>query len=398
MWKGKFVKTDVKKPKEAKKVPEKSDTPKKDIEKTPLNPTTKGEKLHESVDFFDKFYEENKDQIKMKDTYPINHEAVAEWQTALKKGPEIQQKLGRYVAIGLRHISFVEFYDTIIRGAYEAIALCAREKRKIILFIDGTFEKSNIWVALLVWPIVKPYVIFVDSGSNNMGWKPLSYTNDLLVLHVDDGVFSGQQVSSAIRKMKNLTRMNFTSDTIKWMVLVAVTSKFGVAWIKENLSTVLFPTTVIELESIGQVIEKTLKLKDGDWKEEYDNFFKEITDTRYSNLFYVVNGEKNIVYFDHKLPDAASTLIKVIAIAPAIDDSNGGKISTRSLIQRCVVDDYEFDGKKPDPKDFLMKYDEEKVCPTSFYKNIKYTFSGKEINKSDDKFNDLFYSMQPQPF
>jgi len=112
MWKGKFVKVDVKKPKETKKVPEKSDTPKKDIVKPLLTTATTESPLYNlSVDVFDKFYEENKDKIKITDTFPINHEALAEWQEALKKGPPILQQLGRYIAIGLKHVSFADFYD-----------------------------------------------------------------------------------------------------------------------------------------------------------------------------------------------------------------------------------------------------------------------------------------------
>lgn len=394
MWKGKFVKTDVKQPKETKKVPEKSDTPKKDIVKPRLTTATTDSPLYNlSVDVFEKFYEENKDKIKITDTFPINHEALAEWQEALKKGPQILQQLGRYIAIGLTHISFADFYDSIIRGAYEAVALCSRENRKIILFIDGTFAKSNMWVALLVWHVIKPYVIFVDDGSNNQGWKPLTDLQNILVLHVDDGLFSGQQVGKAIQKIKNALRIETTTNKLQWMVLVAALSTDGGKFVKSRFPGVLFPSTVIKLETIGEIVIRTLQLEGGDVGQQYKDFFYGMQQPRFNKLF-MVQANKHVVYFDHKLPDAASILIKILAIAPAIDDSIEGdddevKISTRSLINQCVVDDYEFHGMKPEPGDYIIKYDEENVCPQSFYKNIDYTYNGVEIEKENDSFNDL---------
>jgi len=399
MWKGKFVKVDVKKPKETKKVPEKSDTPKKDIVKPRLTTATTESPLYNlSVDVFDKFYEENKDKIKITDTFPINHEALAEWQEALKKGPPILQQLGRYIAIGLKHVSFADFYDSIIRGAYEAVALCSRENRKIILLIDGTFEKSNMWVALLIWHVIKSYVIFVDDGSNNQGWKSLTDLQNILVLHVDDGLFSGQQVGRAIEKIKDALRIKTTTSKLQWMVLVAALSKAGGKYIKSNFPGVLFPTTVIELETIGEIVRRTLELEGGNVEQQYKDFFDGMKKPRFNKLF-MVQENKHVIYFDHKLPDALSILIKILAIAPAIDDSIEGdddevKISTRSLINRCVVDNYEFYGLKPEPGDYIIKYDEEKVCPQSFYKNIDYTFNDEKVDKKEDSFNNLLQKAQ----
>ncbi len=347
----------------------------------------------QSIALFDKFYEENKDKIKMNTTYPINYEALAEWQEALRKGPESPQQLGRYVAIGLKHISFGEFYESLIRSAYEATSLCERENRKVILFIDGNLAKSNTWVALLIWRIIKPYVIFVDDGSNYTEWLPLTELQNILVLHVDDGVFSGQQVASAMTQMTRFLEIQWPTDKLKWMVLVAALSKRAEEITKKAFPGVLFPTSAIELQTLGDVVQKTLQQNQPNWRDEYTKFFYLMQQQRYNNL-YMVNENKHVVYFDHKLPDSASTLNKVIATAPALDDTiqsltDKDKLSTRSLVRRCSVDDYEFDGKRPDPRMFLVKYDEEKVCPPSFYKNIAYTLDGQLIMKDEESFGDL---------
>lgn len=372
-WKGKFVATPI------------STRLTSAANETPL--------YNQSTELFDKFYEENKDKIKMNTTYPINYEALAEWQTALRKGPETLQQLGRYIAIGLKHVSFGEFYETLIRGAYEATSLCERENRKIILFIDGNLDKSNIWVALLVWSVIKSYVVFVDDGSNYTEWLPLTELQNILILHVDDGVFSGQQVGSSLTQMTRFLELQWPTDKLKWMVLVAALSKMGREVVGGGFPGVLFPTSAIELQTLGGVVKKTLQMNQSDWLDEYTKFFYLMQQQRYNNL-YMVSEFKHVVYFDHKLPDSASTLNKVLATAPALDDTiqsldDKDKLSTRSLIKRCAADDYEFDGKRPDPRMFLVKYDEEKVCPPSFYKNIVYTLDNKKIMKDEESFGDL---------
>jgi hypothetical protein len=92
---------------------------------------------------------------------------------------------------------------------------------------------------------------------------------------------------------------------------------------------------------------------------------------------YMIMKSLHAIYFDYKLPDAMSTIQRIIALAPDLDDN-----SMRSLIQGCSPHNYRVDGESPDLKEYTLDFDIDGTCPIAFYKTIRYTLNGRTVPKN----------------
>ena len=377
VWKGKFIPLSVKFEPVPKKEPQKqSDVPKKDIVK---DAPKKASEQDSSVQLFDRLYEENKEKLLMQQTFPINHEAVAEWLAALEKDDPFVLKVARYVAIGLQHISFNEFYDSLTRGAYEAVSFCEKENFKIVLIVSGWFAKSNFWTSLLVWPVIRKYVRSVIGKIEHTEAETIkNLSSNTLVLQVDDGSYSGQQLYVYARD--NWVRYLTQQPNVRWMIVVgamSTTAKNAIRILDENI---LFSSSSIAMLSFVELVEK-LSIAETGGIEVADKFFYDLLLNKAATL--QIDKKIHMSYFDHKLPDSTSTVNKILAIAPAKDKTTG-TTTLRSLIKGCDVADYRFDRNRPPTADsYIDDFEQNAVCPLSFYKAIKYTFEGKALDGFD---------------
>lgn len=330
--------------------------------------------VHPSVIAFDRFYNENKNKLHMKTTHPINNKALQEWQTSLEDNADGVRMLGRLIGIGLTHISFKHFLGVLRKAALEVVFLCEREQRKIILFIDDNYLKSNTWVALLVWPLIKHHVIFVSHEITIELLQAINNEN-LVVVHVDDGSFSGTQIVLTLTNQV-MNYVGHNQDHVKWFILVASLSQTAKTRILTDGSEfVLFPNNVITFDNIGEQARSLM----GD---EFWLFELTMKDKAYEDI-YMASNLVHTIYFDYKLPDALSTIQKIIAIAPDIDTSTN-KITTRSLIVGCSPSDYKSDGLPLNPSKPYVDFDDNATCPIAFYKTIQYTWEGQLLRDGSD--------------
>jgi hypoxanthine phosphoribosyltransferase len=328
-----------------------------------------------NVEKFNRLYEENKEEILVTETYPINQDALIEWQQALQKSSVTLQRLGRLVAFGLQHISFQQFYDSLIQQARAQVAECQSSNGRIALFINGPINKSNFWAALLIWPIVKQYVVAIIDTETVGNWlKTLTLAEDetIRVLLVDDASFSGQQIEETLESAKIRRRSQKYLRKVYWVVLVGAISTTASATIKRELPWAIFPANSVLLRSMNEIADELFPTD----KEE---FFATMLKKEYKRI-YQIQPDTHMAYFDHKLPDSISTISKIIAMAPAIDETTPERnISTRSLIQRCEPNQYKVEGRYYDLDDFVVEYDQYTICPPTFYKWISYEFDGEQL-------------------
>ena len=215
-----------------------------------------------SVVVFNRLYEENKDRLLMTQSFPIDQTELQAWQAAVSaSGDTIAAQASTAVALGVQHIGFTQFYETLLGGAREAVALCQREHRRIVLLVSGTTHKSNFWCALLVWPVLRDYVTrIIFSWKESRVSEEAEAQRSLLVVYVDDGLFSGTQaiVSFGYNDFANF--LSSTNRRVKLMMLVSAATSHGQRYIaRQGYSAVMWPTRLIRIFTL---MESTIGIND----------------------------------------------------------------------------------------------------------------------------------------
>lgn len=369
-WSGKFYEISVKQAPEPKKTPQKvDDVPKKDITKTPTSEVKETEKLW--FDEFDKFYEDNKTRIMMTETFPRNEEAIEKMLQVCVTEDECTQKLCRLLAVGLQHINFSVFRESLLAAAHEAVAICIQESRKIVVVINGDIFRSNTWCTLLVWPVIRSYVIaIVEAGD-------LTVTNEkkekLIYVYIDDAIYSGQQFKMALddtflfdeEAMKEFSSEK--EDRPKYRLIVAAITNKAMQMIARDYPFVIFPWQKILLKTSDELAKSI-------FNADYDEFTACLETSR---QFKISRFEMQscLTYFDHKIPDDVSVNNVMMAFAPVLITSKG-EVYLSSLIRGCNIQDYRKPDQEIDPFNLKMT----KQCPRPFYKFIVYRINGKDFS------------------
>jgi hypothetical protein len=115
--------------------------------------------------------------------------------------------MGRLVAHALRHVSYGEFYGALQRVAYQLVELSEQTNERIVLYIADNVGKSNTWVVLLVWPIIRDRVVYVTNTLTPNLFEQARIP--AIVAYVDDGSFSGSQIVQNL----NSNILRYFSDT-----------------------------------------------------------------------------------------------------------------------------------------------------------------------------------------
>lgn len=316
--------------------------------------------MTDRVAAFDRFYSENKSLLYPTTSHPRNELAIDELvRAAASFSNKWLRVLYNVVAIGLRHIAFDQFYQTLMRCAHEAVAICQSENRQIYLLIDGGVRKSNTWCALLIWPVIRRHVARIVSDADDLS----DVRDRILVVQPDDASYSGLQIASAIT-------IEPDGDQIKWMVLVAALTERARKKITAR-RRVVFPSNTIAIQTLEEIAVGLIGADDTRALIDacvYDEFFQSIGLSFYTSL----------TYFDHKLADHASTNDTMIALAPVPIDNE--QLALRSLITGCSPRDYGFTPIVT--RDTMLTI--EARCPPEFYKQIPYTLDGTQI-ESDER-------------
>lgn len=341
------------------------------------------ESAKKNVSLFNAFYEENKDKILMdeKKSYPIDTDALMEWTLAFPAKKTYLILMAQIVSKSLRHVGFEEFYGILRMSAVEIAQAAMFENKKIVLVITDKIKKSNTWVALLVWSVLREQVgdithivdYVTDAAYSRIFPKGVFY------VHVDDASYSGLQISLDLSK--NLPTLDRSEDRrgghSEYYILAAAISETARNLIQEVVPVVKFPQRALTFKNMYAHAKDLLP--EGD---TVDQFFKKFRGP--TSRIYQFNKNVHALYFDHKLPDGVSIIQKILALAPVLEDETTGTVSLRSIIKGCDVSDYTVRGDPVDgerAKKLISDFDYNGTCPRAFYKTITYTFKNVPLVK-----------------
>ena len=308
------------------------------------------------VQLFDDFYNENKKKISMSSTYPINWPEVQKWREHMQKDEDAAILADVFIT-AFRHISFDEFHGALIKGAIEVTAL----RKKIVLVLYGDLSRSSTWAALLAWPYLKGSVVDVILASELDSYENL--TSDHVCVYIDDASYSGKQISETLP---------YDFDKCDLVILTGAISETARKMILANIPLAKFVSSAIIMKSILETA-RFMQIR----PELYiDQFWilRMKDDSEFRRLFQV-HPAVHAVYFDHKLADAVSTMSKVIAIGPDLEND------AHNMIKGCGLDKYRMDDRQITKKDYVADFDPDGVCPVAFYKSIDYTWKNAKISK-----------------
>ena len=338
-----------------------------------------------------------------------------------------------YLKDTIRYVNFNEYIGVLKKVCIELQMLIADKTYEKIFFIcEDTINKSNFWVLLLCINFLNEFIdsnnlqnkIYITSNLLNLyeayNSEVPKTKSKVLIVTFDDMSYSGRQINSSIPNNKT------NENTFHIYLGVAFISEPAINIIKNgdnnvklfndtqiiksiqyqlNLwidSNVLFlPQYFTDFKSENVELLKELifllicnynkrnianfkdKIESNSNKSLFDNLLslnKVISIQCYSNIIPI--------YFDHKLADGLSTFQKLLRFGTYPLNKTNECITT-SLIKNCEVpiSDEENDFSNV-CNTFIIDIPYNKSCPSTFYKNIEYTYKQKPLIKKKDKFND----------
>lgn len=331
---------------------------------------------------FDRFYEENKQRLKMppSDTYPRNEDAIAAMcRDVAAFGSRNDVMLAGVIASSVQHIDFNRFYQTLMRTAYEVVAKCEREDRAIHLLVDGSLMKSNVWCALLIWPVVKSRVVSISSP-DALDLAEYRSAQKLCVVHVDDAAYSGMQLRNALddARIDDIDASGGDNSRVVWVIVLAAATREAKQRLERRSPIVsVVGSNLIAIPTLRESALAALGVREDDDEQALYN----LTSGQWANFVtYSVGLDMSctMAYFDHKMPDAVSTNNALIAFAPTPARGNVASAdppTVHALVLRCPSEKQTTYAQTGG-----FDYDQDEACPSAFYKSIAYTINGVDTD------------------
>jgi hypothetical protein len=312
--------------------------------------------------------------------YPVDKVAVEEWIGDLANflsGEEREAVLDFALVFqqNMQYISFDTFYRELRKCAMKLRKMCIAQGREILLLVPEQTSKSNFWVALMIWPIIRQFVTQVVVDFDMVDWSKVQ-SKDSYLVYVDDASFTGSQASESIwfqnfpddKRAQLCFIIPFVSELARKRILDEI--------IDERFEYALFIHSEIELKPLSAFFteEKIQKI------QEYPGFVN-------------LRPGQCMAYFDHKMPDQVSTTDFIFLFAPVY--LGPGVFKVRSLVQNCDVTLHRIYRNRPNSQDelealetletqvyefltkkqrlaTLIERDGGVVCPPAFYRTIPY--------------------------
>jgi len=314
----------------------------------------------------------------------------------------------------IRYISFEEFEARLLESTQALLQYVYALRRQmsvaVILRLAYPIEKSNMWVARLVYDRLRPILDGVDCNRRLNDTPPYSFlvnqVDRILMIYPDDCIYSGTQFYNLIWSEQHFFEsIRPLPEQVEYYALCPFIStqlprnpqsiapvNFGVFEPIERLSTNLLSLiseqqTLADLAQFaepGQVNQWMQIL--GDQLSAYSldakfmfvyrqyrrgpipEFVQRIHDFF---MFKKEAGNTLNVYFQHKLADRVSVITHILVYGSAPGREIG------SLVRNCP---YDGDKEYFATDDFR---EEEDRCPPSCYKYIGYTWSGIPLQDQD---------------
>lgn len=350
---------------------------------------------------FDTFYEENKKSIQMpkRKNYPFNYKKGKDW--AESQCDSESTSFANKIIENTRYISYDDFIislATLCKSYVETYGTAKHAGSAFILLLPFQVNKSNIWVTLLAYPLLRKliteiYYDLTDVYNDMHDSRSRIYRKKVRCIVIDDCAYTGHQLtyvssidysrmhyknkppqpdvhhvkwlewyddmqSGAKKIVSQISIEQFSVDLIvPFMSTLARANLHSIHYVKISSKCVVFPIFRQQI-NIDKIPHHVLN----EFKKTFQ-FHKDIS----------------AIYFDHKIADSVSTFNKVYLLAPlfncALENRTVPFIDNcdRALIPDGInIYDFHIDVEKT-----LTGKGE--TCPPSFYKNIVYTLRGEII-------------------
>jgi len=350
---------------------------------------------------FDKFINENYEKCLMdpKDTYPIDIQKSNRWIEL--QCYEIPKLFANVIMKYMTHISFMKFYETLLRIS-GTIQLNFEENHfdRVVLIIDNMIQNSNTWISVLLFKMLRTSSktlnnnIITDIIKSDEIIEFITPLRDfqILFLYPDDVLFTGNQFISSIKpKLDYLSKNNFKNLSFiicsPFIGNLAFNNLHRLPFVHFSVKTEFFNTLIDQIALNKRDINENLLFKPNIEKKlsNIESLRHLFSSPEYYKIFQY-KSQLYPIYFDHKLPNGYFTFQKLLAIGSFYGCNNNiGSIG--SLIKNCENNIYKVNGQIPSPTQEILDFDNS--CPNKFYHEINYTFNERSLNKDKHILDEL---------
>lgn len=361
---------------------------------------------------FNKLYEENAKHLCMPKAvnHPLNYRRAMDWASHHCDSASV--KFAEAVVANTAYISFGDFMSAIGRictsfkqhyfgtthtSKNSSAGGSAPKSRpvKFVLVIPFDMTKSNIWVSLLMWPALRDFVDDIDFDITSVYNRYITnHSADRIVCIVcDDCAYTGNQLLGYCTLDPH--RVEYpdkpkepsvnSPDWIAWDAAVREKAR----QIEAELDTARFSINLMipymSTHAQQNITDRRFLMVPKDvqifklFRERVNIHDFAVGAMREFESTFQYHSNIAAIYFDHKIADAISTFNKVYLLAPVFGCGNLKK-------SVCFIDGCE-KRKLPDEVNIYDVYvniedvlPRGAICPSTFYKSIKYTLNGRPIS------------------
>lgn len=366
-------------------------------------------------EIFTKFVKENYARCLMNMTYPKNSMHINEFieKSFDKSDPhDTVNSFARLIMNNITHISFPKFAEHIEAAAKEInerllnkINNSAYSSYEVNFIIPGEFDKSNLWVAILANPFLDAKlspsrIIGKDELPNDV--QTIIDTKQKLYIYIyfDDMSYSGTQFNYNNYFFINKFPGGILPANVDYSLLIGSISTVALRNLDIKTRRIFASKHTLVYKNMQEIMNeekltmpdyenrnyKIAKTFDGGLSADNPNCV-----TKYMQVYWQMFPSLTPVYFDHKLADNVSTFTKLFRSGVYFNINENKEVNTGfvgPLISSCShcgieVNETVFD---------ISSIDNTKcpVCPPNFYKNIQYTYMGRNL-KSKNINTKLFF-------
>lgn len=355
---------------------------------------------------FNAFYDENRGKINMPNAmnYPLNFQKALRW--AESHCDEESRQFALAIIKNTRYISFSNLMNVLTSVVSEYVDRMDADALQVLL-IPGSLSKSNTWVTLLAYRILRKHITHICDNVTGI-YKETTrkgspiYGRNIAFIVLDDCSYTGSQLAGTLSFDKfemphHSTEASHLSD--RWLDWHGEQIKYADMLISE-IKTVKIHALIPFMTSnaynflstkIPHLVMSPLTVILAKFQDKIDiSKIKPAVLAEFEETFQY-HANINTVYFDHKVADGVSTFNKVYMLAP-IFNCIADHIPSYRFIENCSsshveeVSRSEVPNRSSRPNVYKYIIDVEKkygkkshVCPRTFYKQIDYRFGGKKI-------------------
>lgn len=365
-----------------------------------------------SLKAFDAFYMENKNKIYMKKkvNYPLNYKKAQAWADA--HCDKESREFAYQIIENTLYVPFYTFLLSVQEIAQNYVLGMQDDNRIRVLIIPGSLSKSNTWVSLLAYPVIKAHITHISDDITGVYLATLDKSSELYNKHIDfivfdDCAYTGSQLYESLKfdpfriNDKEHTIYEPEHTSIAWLEWRKQTLRNSEAFISKITSVkihVLVPFMSTNAHNfittkIPHVVVSPISVIVQMFSTRVDiSKIKPAILAEFSVNFQY-HQDINAIYFDHKVADGVSTFNKIYMLAPVFN-CVADSMPSYKFIDNChEVADSNYMSQPadrraaPDIYNYIMDVEKKygrsnKVCPRTFYKQIEFRHAGKKIHPS----------------